>query len=267
MPIVYVPHETIQSLEFDQKLCANFTKLLTSSVMAEWSWPRFDFPAVWDFHAVVQMAGKFKKALFQYWFMYLIFIYYSKRGGDYWRGALVRTNMVHVSKTKQNQKSSVRECYCRYTYCLQCPLACISTSFVLGLASPLTIINFAIFWHPDSILIFNSFKILNNVSAFCRTLNLRKNQIYNKLFSIFQTSFINICYLVLLEVFIVMPSLIMMILDIIKVCFTIKWKVLVESLCILKTACTMLIYGLIFKIKISIENLYSVFLGKIIDWL
>ncbi len=41
---------------------------------------------------VNEMDGKFK-------FMNLIFIYFSKRmGGGYWRGALVRRNMVNIKE-------------------------------------------------------------------------------------------------------------------------------------------------------------------------
>ncbi len=42
-------------------------------------------------------GGKIQTAFFRYWFMNLIFIYFSKRrGGGYWRRTLVRGTLVDV---------------------------------------------------------------------------------------------------------------------------------------------------------------------------
>ncbi len=70
-------------------------QLCISSTMALWHSPLFEFVLAQSHKGVNEMAGKFKLTFFQYWPMNFIFIYFSKRqGGSYWRGALVRRNMV-----------------------------------------------------------------------------------------------------------------------------------------------------------------------------
>ncbi len=90
--IIFAPNLTVQSLVYDQNLCANFTKIVTSSTMTVWPCPCFDFQlhgrlAYWS-----KIVWKFKMV-----FSILIYefnIYFSKwGGGSYWRGTL--RNMVY----------------------------------------------------------------------------------------------------------------------------------------------------------------------------
>ncbi len=48
------------------------------------------------FHSNTSDGGNVQTVFFQYWYINLIFIYFSKRAGDsYWSGVLVRRCVVH----------------------------------------------------------------------------------------------------------------------------------------------------------------------------
>ncbi len=100
--IVFAPLLVIKSLEFDQKLCENFTK--TSDMFHNGCMTLTSFHAVCETGEVIHMAGKFKITFFRYQFMNLIFSYISKRGrgGLLERGArrnsgMCTTLVIHIS--------------------------------------------------------------------------------------------------------------------------------------------------------------------------
>ncbi len=63
--------------------------------MAVWPWPHFYFTLEQSSKRANEMAGKFKLPCFQYWFINLIFIYFSKRvGGSYCTWVLAQRNMI-----------------------------------------------------------------------------------------------------------------------------------------------------------------------------
>ncbi len=74
------------------KLDNNFTNL---PFMAVWTWSHFNFVLQQSSKMASEMTAKFKLTFVQYWFMNLIFIYFSKRGRcNYWRWSLIRRHMV-----------------------------------------------------------------------------------------------------------------------------------------------------------------------------
>ncbi len=93
--IIFVSNLAIQSLEFGQKLHANFTK--TSHIFHNGCMALTSLCCIQDLYAVVQKVGQFKMTFFWYQFMNLIFIYYSRKGGvGYWRGVLVGRNILSI---------------------------------------------------------------------------------------------------------------------------------------------------------------------------